>query len=162
MLRKYSALFESTRNLVQLGLLIIETTKLFRRRITVTSHTEKTEEHEEGDKKSRFKDRLKDIKEKVHFEVGEKAKSTWIKALYMVFFIIASWLAIFVSLFVIVFQFIGELIFKKPNEHLQNFGETLGLYFCAVMRFMTSSSDEMPFPFKPWPKSGSCTEKHKH
>ncbi|MBS0287242.1 MAG: DUF4389 domain-containing protein [Proteobacteria bacterium] len=137
------------------------------------ANIEKTEAHDEGEKKgAHIKDRLKDMKENIaeniksktediksKMHLGEKAKSSWIKALYILFFIIATYIAAFVTFFVIIFQFIGELIFKKPNEHLQNFGETLGLYFCSVVRFITSSSDEMPFPFKPWPKS---TEKHKH
>lgn len=102
-------------------------------------------------------------KEKKHgfnFNVKFGTKSTWIKGLYILFFIVASYIAVFITFFVMLFQFLAELIFKKPNEHLQNFGETLGLYACALIRFITGSSNEMPFPFKSWPKPGSDPHKH--
>ena len=115
----------------------------------MATNIEQTESHTET--KSGFK---------LNFKVG--AKATWIKGLYILFFIVASYIAVFITFFVMLFQFIAELIFKKPNEHLQNFGETLGLYACAVIRFITGSSKEMPFPFNPWPKSSASNEKHKH
>ncbi|MGD9592946.1 MAG: DUF4389 domain-containing protein [Candidatus Berkiella sp.] len=98
-------------------------------------------------------------KYKIDLRIG--TKEIWIRALYILFFIIAGYIAVFVTFFVMVFQFIGELIFKKPNEHLQNFGETLGHYFSALIRYITGASSEMPFPFQSWPKSDS-TEKRKH
>ncbi len=119
----------------------------------MTTNIEHTESHQDADKEKKHKFNI-------NFQVG--AKSTWIKGLYILFFIIASYIAVFITFFVMLFQFLSELIFKKPNEHLQNFGETLGLYACSLIRFITGSTDEMPFPFKPWPKSGSCKDAHKH
>ncbi|MBS0290664.1 MAG: DUF4389 domain-containing protein [Proteobacteria bacterium] len=87
------------------------------------------------------------------------SKANWIKGLYILVFLVASYIAIFVTFFVVLFQFIAELIFKKPNHHLQHFGDTLGLYACAVIRYITGATDDMPFPFKAWPKGSH--EKHK-
>ncbi len=100
-------------------------------------------------------------KNKFKVDLRFGAKETWIKGLYILFFILASYIMIFVTFFVMLFQFIGELIFKKPNEHLQNFGETLGLYSSSLIRFITGATQEMPFPFKKWPKSSDNTNQTK-
>jgi len=103
-----------------------------------------------------------ETKSKFKIELKSETKAIWLKGLYILFFIVASYIMIFITFFVVVFQFIGELIFKKPNEHLQNFGETLGLYSSALVRFITGATDEMPFPFKKWPKQGSAPESRNH
>lgn len=95
-------------------------------------------------------------------DTGSKAmtKATWIKGLYILVFLVASYVTIFVTFFVMLFQFLAELIFKKPNEHLQHFGNTLGQYSCAIVHFITGVTEEMPFPFKAWPKADNHN-KHK-
>ncbi len=87
-----------------------------------------------------------------------KTKATWIKGLYILVFLVASYIMIFVTFFVMLAQFLAELIFKRPNEHLQHFGNTLGLYSSAIVHFITGVTEEMPFPFKAWPKA----DNHKH
>lgn len=99
-------------------------------------------------------------KSKINFKIG--TKEIWIKGLYILFFIVAGYLMVFITFFAMLFQFFAEIIFKKPNEHIQNFGETLGLYASSLIRFITGATNEMPFPFKPWPKAGASADTKKH
>lgn len=94
--------------------------------------------------------------EKTPHQTGSKA--TWFKGLYILLFFVITYLVIFVTFFIVVFQFVAHLIMKKPNEHLQHFGESLSLYASAIVRFITYNTEDMPFPFASWPNP----EEHFH
>lgn len=78
-------------------------------------------------------------------------KSIWIKGLYLLFFLLIGYLVGVITFFIVIVQFIFNAILKKPNEQLQDFGQSLGMYFHDIILFVTYNSDEMPFPFKKWP-----------
>lgn len=80
-------------------------------------------------------------------------KPILIRGAYMLLFLVISYIAIFVSFFIVLFQFLSQLIFKKSNEHLQHFGKTMSHYASDILNFVTYNTDEMPFPFKSWPKA---------
>ncbi len=87
--------------------------------------------------------------EKSHHTADKKP--IWFRGLYIFLFFVISYVVILITFFVVIFQFISHLILNKPNEHLQHFGESLSLYACAIMQFITYNTEQMPFPFDSWP-----------
>jgi hypothetical protein len=90
-----------------------------------------------------------------HIEHSSNAavyKPIFIRGAYILLFLVIGYITIFVSFFVILFQFLSELIFKKPNEYLLHFGKTLSHYASDILNFVTYNTEEKPFPFKSWPK----------
>jgi hypothetical protein len=85
-------------------------------------------------------------------------RAYWIKGLYIVLFLVIGYLVGFVTFFVVIFQFIFNFIMKEPNVHIQNFGQSISVYLYDITRFITFNSEELPFPFKPWPSSTVLTE----
>ena len=57
----------------------------------------------------------------------------------------------FVTLVVVVFQFLTSLFTGKPNDRLNRFGRNLAHYFQQITVYMTFATEEKPFPFAPWP-----------
>ena len=53
---------------------------------------------------------------------------------------------------VVVFQFLTVLVSGKANERLLNFGQSLASYIYQIIQFMTANSEELPYPFNPWPE----------
>lgn len=80
-------------------------------------------------------------------------KEIWFRGLFIVLFFFISYIAAFVLFFVVMFQFFFNLITKKSNEYLLQFGQTLCAYFYEIFNFITYNSDQKPFPFKSWPKA---------
>lgn len=89
-------------------------------------------------------------------KLGSKAQ--WIRGLYILLFFVISYIMIFVTFFTVVFQFILNLISKKSNEHLLNFGQTLSVYAFEIVNFITYNTEQMPFPFKAWPNRTAIME----
>ena len=58
------------------------------------------------------------------------------------------------SLTVIV-QFLTQLLTGWPNEHVSAFGLNLASFVFQTIRFLTFASDDMPWPFSPWPDGAS-------
>ena len=80
-----------------------------------------------------------------------KKQSTWIRLIYMILFVVFFNVAELVAGVVVVVQFLSKLVTGKANEHLSVFGQSLGIYLCEVMWFLTFHSDDMPYPCRPWP-----------
>ena len=69
----------------------------------------------------------------------------------MVVFSIISGLAKLVVTLVAVFQFITLLFKGQVNEVMIPFGQNLSTYLYQITLFLTFKTDDMPFPFVPFP-----------
>ena len=81
-----------------------------------------------------------------------REKSTWLRGLYMLLFILFISVAKVVILAVIIFQFLSELITRKTNQRLLKFGQSLSTYSYQILVFLTFNSDYHPYPFGAWPR----------
>ncbi len=86
-----------------------------------------------------------DIKENV------TRRSIWLRLVFMIVMGVAYSVAEFVTLVVVVFQFLTSLFTAKPNDRLNRFGRNLARYFQQITIYMTFATEEKPFPFAPWP-----------
>ena len=89
-----------------------------------------------------------------------KDKSTWMRGLYMLIFMLFLGIAKFVSFAVILFQFFTVLFTSKSNPKLIKFGESLSIYHYQVMMFLTYNSEEHPFPMGDWPDQLKVSDDH--
>ena len=78
-------------------------------------------------------------------------RELWMRALYMLFFLIAYSVAEVVLTLVVVFQFFMVLITGRANEVALALGENLSAYLYQVFRYLTFNSQIQPFPFSDWP-----------
>ena len=80
-----------------------------------------------------------------------KEKSTWLRGLYMILFLIFYSVAKVIIFTIIAFQFILSLLTGKTNERLVKLGQSLSTYIYQIMTFLTFNSEEHPYPFGAWP-----------
>jgi hypothetical protein len=78
-------------------------------------------------------------------------RSTWLRALYMVLFAVIYNVTEIVLIAVVVLQFVLVLFSAETNQRLLAFGKGLSMYVYQIFLFLTYNSEEMPFPFSPWP-----------
>jgi len=78
-------------------------------------------------------------------------KSIWKRVLYMLLFVFAYSAAEVVLGIVVLIQLIITLVKGSTNDRLKVFGKQVALYIYDVMLFLTFNTEEMPFPFTPWP-----------
>lgn len=89
--------------------------------------------------------------------MNEKTKATltnldtWKRGLFMIVFAIISGVAKLVVTLVAVFQFITLLFKGQTNEAVIPLGQNLSTYLYQITLFLTFKTDEMPFPFIPFP-----------
>jgi len=81
-----------------------------------------------------------------------KSRSTWVRFGYMVLFAFVLYVSKFVLLAVALLQILAALFTGEPNARLTRFGESLSQYIYQIGRFLTFSSEDMPFPFADWPQ----------
>jgi hypothetical protein len=90
-------------------------------------------------------------------QMNEKTKATltnldtWKRGLFMIVFAIISGVAKLVVTLVAVFQFITLLFKGQTNEAVIPLGQNLSTYLYQITLFLTFKTDEMPFPFFPFP-----------
>lgn len=89
-----------------------------------------------------------------------KDRSVWLRGLYMLVFIFVLGVAKFVTLIVVIFQFITVLLTAVTNQKLVHFGKSLSIYNYQVMLFLTYNSEEYPFPIGDWPEHVASIEDH--
>lgn len=89
-------------------------------------------------------------------------KEIWIRGLFIILFFLISYITAFVMFFVVIFQFFSNLISKRSNEYLLQFGQMLCNYFYEIFNFITYNSDQKPFPFKSWPKASYRRDMSEH
>ncbi len=78
--------------------------------------------------------------------------STWFRLVYMLLFVIVFNVAEIVLGVVVVLQFLSKLFTGKPLEQLEVLGQSLATYFYQMVLFLTFKTEDMPYPFGPWPK----------
>lgn len=84
-----------------------------------------------------------------------KQRSTWIRLIYMVILAVAWQVAEIVFAVVVVLQFLFKLVTGKPLDHLVTFARALADYMAQIVRFQTFVTEDLAFPFAPWPTAAS-------
>ncbi len=80
-----------------------------------------------------------------------RRRSTWIRLIYMLILAVAWTIAEVVFIAVVVLQFLARLFTGKPIENLVSFGRNLAEYMAEIVRFQTFVTEQLAFPFTPWP-----------
>jgi hypothetical protein len=80
-----------------------------------------------------------------------KNPSSWKRLLYILLFVILYNVAEMVLAVVVVLQVIMNLFTGGSNNQLLIFGKQLSRYIYTVMLYLTYNSNDLPFPFSPWP-----------
>lgn len=75
----------------------------------------------------------------------------WFRLVFMLFFAAILQLASIVMWALVIVQFFFSLITGEDNQHLRRFGYSLSTYIYDVLKFLSYSSDQKPFPFADWP-----------
>lgn len=92
--------------------------------------------------------------------VGERrwldasGQNLWIRALFMIMFGVIAYVAVLVLFLLSLIQLIVYLINRAPNHDLRQISRELVGYISVVLGYLTFVTDEKPFPFAPFPRSG--------
>ncbi len=78
-------------------------------------------------------------------------RKLWVRALLMLLLAAAFQLAASVLLFLCLLQLVLAAATSAPNPRLQQLGRSLGRYLLQIAEFESFASEELPFPFSPWP-----------
>ncbi len=81
-----------------------------------------------------------------------KNRSVWLRGLFMLIFIFLMGVAKFVTLVVVVFQFVVLLFSGDTNKNLLQFGKSLSVYQYQIVLYLTYNSEVRPFPIGDWPQ----------
>ena len=87
-----------------------------------------------------------------------KKRSTWLRGLYMLLFMIVWGLAELLVFTVIVFQFISMALSGKTNGRLLTFGRNLSAFVYEILMYLTYNREDKPFPFSDWPSLKDPTD----
>lgn len=87
-------------------------------------------------------------------------KDSLFRGLFTALFLLIGYFAGFLVFLVAIFQFACELIWGQPNQQITQFGKSLSTYFFDLLNFVTYSSEQKPFPFSPWPTSGTGSHRN--
>ncbi|WP_126456039.1 DUF4389 domain-containing protein [Sulfuriflexus mobilis] len=80
-----------------------------------------------------------------------KETTTWVRALYMLMYVIIYWVTEIIIGVVIFFQFLSVLITSSRNEKLLTLGQSLSTYIYQIMTYLTFNSEARPYPVGDWP-----------
>ncbi len=78
-------------------------------------------------------------------------RDIWMRALFMVFFLIAYSVAEAVIVLLVLFQFVIILVTGDSNRNALRLGNNLSTYVYQVLQFQTFNTESRPFPFSDWP-----------
>lgn len=85
-----------------------------------------------------------------------KAKSTWMRLVFMLILCFLGWLATMVATVVVVLGFFWVLFTGEANKQLKGAGQGIAKYIYQIIQYLTYNSDERPFPFDAsWPAPDS-------
>ena len=84
-------------------------------------------------------------------EQAYKDRSVWMRGLFMLVFIFLMGVAKFVTLIVVLLQFLAVLFSAEKNINLLQFGKSLSVYQYQIVLYLTYNSEERPFPIGEWP-----------
>lgn len=79
------------------------------------------------------------------------SRSTWLRLLFMILFMVLWGVSRLVILAVIVVQFCWVLISGRTNPRLIAFGLSLAMYSYQIVAYLTFNTEDQPFPFADWP-----------
>ena len=79
------------------------------------------------------------------------SKDKWLRALYMLLFIVIFTVARFMVWIVIAIQFIITLFTNNLHKKTLDFSEHLNTYIYQILMFLTYNSETKPYPFSSWP-----------
>ena len=83
-----------------------------------------------------------------------KSRSTWLRALFMLIYYVLIGLAGMVATFVVIVGFFWVLFTGEVNQQLRQAGQGIAAYIYEIVRYLTFSTDERPFPFgSEWPSA---------
>ena len=77
----------------------------------------------------------------------------WLKTIFVLLYFVVYRVLDIVLLLVTIGQWLFTLFTGEPNAGLRNFGASLGIYLQQITYFLTSVSDQKPFPFQDWPNA---------
>jgi Flp pilus assembly protein TadB len=81
-----------------------------------------------------------------------KSKSTWLRLLFMLVFLLLYGVSRVVVVAVVIIQFFWLLFTGTTNEDLRKLGQSLATYTYQIVRYLTFNTEERPFPFdQDWP-----------
>lgn len=85
-------------------------------------------------------------------EDNVKSRSTWLRLLFMIAFIVIANVAAIVASVVVVLGFLWVLFTGETNDQLRQAGRALAAYLAAIVRYLTYNAEEKPYPFgADWP-----------
>jgi hypothetical protein len=84
-----------------------------------------------------------------------KSESFWLRSLFMLLFFIVYRIVDLVVLLVAVCQWFYVLLTGDANASLSRFSSGLALYVAQIIRYLSYSSEEKPFPFSDWPSTNA-------
>ncbi|MEE8119028.1 MAG: DUF4389 domain-containing protein [Gammaproteobacteria bacterium] len=84
-----------------------------------------------------------------------KSPIIWIRLLYMALFVAFYLVAEILLSAMVIFQFLHRLLLGSTNDYVLKFTDGLAQYFFQVIRYLAFNTEEKPFPFTDWPKSGA-------
>ena len=89
---------------------------------------------------------------RTEFEQNLRARSTWLRLVFMIVIGICHELARLVGAVIVLLQFLHVLFTGKPNARLLDVGLSLAQYVYQVVEYLTFNTEVRPFPFDAeWP-----------
>ncbi len=82
---------------------------------------------------------------------NERDESIWLRLVFMILFAIAFNIAEFVLFVVACIQFLVKAFSGRVLAAGTEFGQNLATYIYEIIRFLTFRTNDMPWPFAPWP-----------
>ncbi|HPE61669.1 MAG TPA: DUF4389 domain-containing protein [Thiolinea sp.] len=79
-----------------------------------------------------------------------KDRSTWIRILYMILFVVIYSVVEFALTALVLIQIALRLLTGEINENLRALSSDLSQYVYDMLRFLTFNSEKKPFPFAEW------------
>jgi hypothetical protein len=80
-----------------------------------------------------------------------KEESTWLRLVFIILFAILLHITQAVIAAIVVTQFLSKLVTGKVINRGAVFGKNISAYVYEIIRFLTFATDDMPWPFAPWP-----------
>ena len=80
-----------------------------------------------------------------------KDENTWVRLAFIILFALALQITGVILTLTVIVQFLTQLLTGRPSEHVSAFGQNLASFVFQTIRFLTFASDDMPWPFSPWP-----------
>lgn len=81
-----------------------------------------------------------------------KSESRWLRLLFMALFAAMGYLAVLLVFLISIAQAVHGFIKGEGNARLLQFTAGLNQYIYQIAQFLTSNSEEKPYPFSNWPE----------